>query len=227
VRRLGLRARFNLVVVSLVAAALSFLVVLDYRHEFRSVMDAHGIHAGRIDAATEPVLDRTTPDAVARRTIALHAVVGTFTLLALIVAVNITLTRFVLAPIARVRAGIERLQRGFRPGEPAAASLDEVGDVVSAFDDLGLTLDAVMRHVLHTERLATQALLSTRLSAEVEPEVQRIGIAATRLHEAGNEAVREAAHEIAAGAAQILAAVRCLDRPFAQIAHKPAAEQGR
>jgi methyl-accepting chemotaxis protein len=225
VRRLGLRARLNSVLVPLVAAVLSLLVVLDYRHEFRSVMDAHSIHAGRIDAATavEPVQDRTTPDAVAHRTIALHAVVGTFTLLALIVAVNITLTRSVLAPVARVRAGIERLQRGFRAGEPAAASRDEIGDVVLAFNDLGLTLDAVMLHVLHTERLATQALLSKRMAAEVEPEVQRIGIAATRLHEVGDEAVREAAHDIATGAAQILAAVRRLDRPFARRAQKPAA----
>ena len=45
-QRLGLRAKFNIVLVPLVAAALSVVLALDYRHEFRSVMDAHGIHAG-------------------------------------------------------------------------------------------------------------------------------------------------------------------------------------
>lgn len=224
-RRAGLRAKFNAALVPLVAAALSVLVFLDYAHEFRSVMDAHGIHAGRVDAAVvmAPMPQRTTPDAVARRAIALHAVAGAFTLIALVLAINLTLSRFVLAPLSRVRAGIDRLQRGFRTGEGVTAAPDQVRDVVHAFDALGLTLDAALLHALQTERLATLALLSKIIAAEIEPEVQRLGIAATRLHQVQDDAVHEAAHEIAEATARILATVRGLDRPFAQIAHKPAA----
>lgn len=224
-QRLGLRAKFNIVLVPLVALALSVLVVLDYRHEFRSVMDAHDIHAGRLEtpAAAAPVQARTTPEAVADRTLTLHAIAGTLTLIALVVGVNLTLSRLVLTPIARVRAGIEQLQRGFRSGDTAVVSSDEVRGVAAAFDDLGLTLDAMMLHALQTERLATLALLSKTVAADIEPEVQRLGVAAAGLQQAPDAATRDAAHEIAGGAARILAAVRRLDRPFGKPVRKPAA----
>lgn len=223
--RLGLRAKFNLVLVPLVAGALSLLVVLDYQHEFRSVMEAHGVHAGRVEAPTAPapVQALTTPDAVADRTIGLHALAGALTLLALVLGVNLALARLVLAPIARVRAGIDRLQRGFRTGESAAASPDEVRDAVGAFTALGLSLDAAMLHALQTDRLATLALLSKTIAADVEPEVQRLGVAAARLHQSKDDTMREAAHEIAGAAARILAALRRLDRPFESSTHAPAA----
>ena len=223
-RRLGLRTKFNIALVPLVAAALSILVVLDYRHEFRSVMDAHGIHASRVGVvmAAAPIQDRTAPNAVARQTIRLHAVAGAFTLVVLVLGVNLLLARLVLTPLARVRAGITRLQRGFRSGE-SVTSADEVRDVVAAFDDLGLTFDAVLLHALQTERMATLALLSKQIAADIEPEAQRLVVDATRLHHMPDEAAREVGYDIAKRTARILGAVRRLDRPFAQSAHKPAA----
>lgn len=220
-QRLGLRTKFNIALVPLVAAALSLLVVLDYRHEFRSVMDAHDIHAGRVDAMVNdaPIQDSTTPNAVARQTIALHAVVGVFTLVVLVLGVNLLLSRLVLAPVARVRAGITRLQHGFQTAE-TAASADEIRAVVAAFNDLGLTLDAVLLHALQAERLATLALLSKQIAADIEPEAQQLVVAATRLHQMPDEAAREIGYTIAERAARILGALRRLDRPFA---HKPAA----
>lgn len=224
VRRLGLRAKFNIALVPLVAGALGLLVVLDYRHEFRSVMDAHDIHAGPVNGpmAVAPIQDWTAPDAVARRTIGLHAVAGLFTLAVLVAGVNLLLSRLVLVPVARVRAGITRLQRGFRSGE-TATSADEIRDVVGAFNDLGLTLDAVLLHALQTERLATLALLSKKLAADIEPEATALGVAATRLHQMRDEAVRDIGYDIAKRTAAILALVRRLDRPFAPSTHKPAA----
>lgn len=223
-QRLGLRAKFNIALVPLVAAALTILVALDYRHEFRSVMDAHDIHAGRADAtvAGAPVQDWTTPNAVARRTIGLHAVAGAFTLVVLVLGVNFMLSRLVLTPVARVRVGIERLQRGLRAGE-TATDRDEIRDVVAAFNELGLTLDAVLLHALQTERLATLALLSKRITADIEPEAQLLVVAATRLHQLPDEAARDIGYEIAGGAGRILAAVHRLDRPFGRAAHRPAA----
>jgi hypothetical protein len=107
------------------------VVSLDYRHEFRSVMDAHVVHADRVDApvAVAPIPEQTTPDAVARRTIRLHVVAGGFTLLALVLGVNLTLSRLVLTPIARVGTGIERLQRGLPTDGSGEASADEMRDV--------------------------------------------------------------------------------------------------
>ena len=223
-QRLGLRAKFNIGLVPLVAAALSILVLLDYRHEFRSVMDAHDIHAGRFDgmAADAPIEDWTTPNAVARRTIRLHAVGGAFTLVVLVLGVNFMLSRLVLTPVARVRTGITRLQHGLRTDE-TAESADEIRDVVAAFNDLGLTLDAVLLHALQAERLATLALLSKQIAADIEPAAQQLVVAATRLHQMPDEAARDVGYDIAERVARILAAVRRLDRPFAHIARKPAA----
>ena len=212
----GLRAKFNAVLVPVIATAIGLLVVLDYRHEFEAVMDAHAIHttAGETSRVTAPVGLQTTPEAVVRRMTVLHVTAGALTLLALVIAVNATLSHYVLTPIDRVRAGIERLQRGFRTGERVADSGDEVGEVVAAFTSLGLALDALMLHSLHTDRLATLALLSKMIAADVEPEVQRLGVTATRLHEVADEDIKEAAREVAGATARILAALRRLDRPF-------------
>lgn len=223
--RLGLRAKFNVVLVPLMAMALGIVLFLDYRHEFRSVMDAHGIHAGRIATVgtLAPIDERTSPRVIARRTIELHLVAGALTLLALTLAVNLTLSRFVLVPIGRVRAGIERLRLGFRAGALPIAPSDEVTDTVTAFDDLGLTIDALTLHALQTERLAVLALLSKMVAADVEPEAQRLAAAAARLHRIPDRTIQQAAHEIAEATARILAAVRRLDRPFAPTSRRPAA----
>jgi hypothetical protein len=214
--RPGLRVKFNAALVPLVAGILILLVLLDYHHEFRSVMDAHAMHSGPIGAAAivRPVQEENTPKAVAVRALAIHAVAGGFTLIALIAAVNITLSRLVLVPIGRVRAGMERLQPRFTAGNRTAARDDEVGEVAAAFSTLGVSIDAVVLRSLETERLATLALLAKTIGAEIEPEVRRLATAAARLQDRPDAAAHAAAHEIAGAAARIYAAVRRLDTPF-------------
>lgn len=95
-----------------------------------------------------------------------------------------------------------------------AGSHDEVGEVVSAFGELGLGVEAIMRHVLKTERLATLALLSNDLSRRIEPEVKEIGRQVAILPGHDTHDVRAAAERIAAADASILAALRALNRPF-------------
>ena len=101
---------------------------------------------------------------------------------------------------------------GFTNREPAGS--DELGQVIEAFGHLGLSLDALMRHIVQTDRLATLALISKTIAVQVEAEVGRLGAAATRLQQHSDDTVQEAAHAVAAAAARILATVRCLDRPF-------------
>jgi len=223
-RTLGLRAKFNIALVPLVVAALSLLVFLDYRHEFRSIMDAHGVHATRVATVKSavPILVRATPNAVAGRTIALHLVVGGVMLVLIVFGVNLLLSRLVLMPIRRVRAGIEQLQRGFTARD-APTDGDEISDVVAAFGDLGLTLDAMLLHALNTERLATLALLSKTVASQIDPEIQRLTSAAMRLCQIQDDAVLDDGHEIAAATANILAVLRRLDRPFAERKHTAAA----
>lgn len=213
---LGLRAKLNAILVPTVGVALALVVVIDYRHEANAVMAAHDIHVQQVGATARPspVDADTTPAAVVRRMLVIHVAGGAGMLAALVTAVNLALSHFVLRPLARIRGVIDSMQEGRWQQPLVAGSHDEVGEVVDAFGELGLGVDAIMRHVLKTERLATLALLSNDLSRRIEPEVQTIASQVAILHAHDTQDVRAAAERIAAADACILAALRALNRPF-------------
>jgi len=213
---LGLRAKLNAVLVPAVGVALALVVGIDYRHEATAVMAAHNIHVQQVGTtvAPSPVDADTTPAAVVTRMLVIHVAGGTIMLVALVTAVNLALSHLVLRPLAAIRTGIESMEQGRWRQESNVRSHDEVGEVVRAFGDLGLGVEATIRHVLNTERLATLALLSNDLSRRIEPEAQEIGRQAAILNGHHALEIREAAERIAAADASILAALRALNRPF-------------
>jgi HAMP domain-containing protein len=213
---LGLRAKLNAILVPTVGVTLALVVGIDYRHEANAVMAAHNIHVQQVGTtvALSPVDADTTPAAVVTRMLIIHVAGGAIMLVALATAVNLALSHLVLRPLAAIRRGIESMEHGQWRQESNIRSHDEVGEVVRAFGDLGLGVEATMRHVLNTERLATLALLSNDLSRRIEPEAQEIGRQAAMLHGHNIRDVRAAAERIAAADASILAALRALNRPF-------------
>ena len=213
---LGLRAKLNAILVPTIGVALALVVGIDYRHEANAVMAAHDIHIQQVGTSVRPspVAPDTTPAAVVRRMLVIHIAGGAVMLAALVTAVNLALSRFVLRPLARIRGVIDSMQQGRWQQSPVAGSHDEVGEVVDAFGELGLGVDAIMRHALTTERLATLALLSNDLSRRIEPEIQTIASQVAILHAHDSQDVRAAAERIAAADASILAALRALNRPF-------------
>ena len=212
----GLRAKLNAILVPIIGVVLALIVGIDYRHEADAVMAAHDIHIQQVGTTVRlsPVDANTTPAAVVRRMLVIHVVGGAIMLAALVMAVNLALSRLVLRPLARIRGVIASMQAGRWQQSLVAGSHDEVGEVVDAFDQLGLGAEAIMRHVLKTDRLATLALLSNDLSRRIEPEVAEIGRQAAILHGDDRHDVRAAAERIAAADATILAAIRALNRPF-------------
>jgi hypothetical protein len=84
----------------------------------------------------------------------------------------------VLGPIDRIRQLIEQMERGHWRTPPSSGAPDEVGALLSNFHRLGMVIDALACHGLHAERLATLALVATTLAREVEPHVERLGVAA-------------------------------------------------
>ena len=211
--RHGLRWKFNLALLPAVAVILGVLGLMDSAHEREVVLAAHVMHAS--DAVLPVAVPlNPTPEAVARRSLFVHGVYA-FGLLSLIaLALNLALSRFVLKPLDLVRHDISQMERGHWRLPAHLAEADEVGSVVESMHPLGLTIDALVAHMIRAERMATQAALAARTTAKIEPRTTQIGAAVSRLYERPDGASREAAAQIATATAEILMAVRELDRLF-------------
>ena len=214
--RRGLRWKFNAALLPVVAATVLLLGWLDSRHERDAVMAAHALHAQEVSAgvATAAVEGVTSPSAVARRSLVMHALYAVALLILIGLGVNAALSRFVLEPIDRIRDGIEKMERGHWRMPQRPATKDEVGRVVESFQLLGLRVDAIVQQLLRAERLATLALVAKKTTTQIEPRVQRIVAAVGDLHRLPHDRARGAAHTIATASAEILAAVNGLDQLF-------------
>lgn len=211
----GLRAKFNAIVLPVLALVFTTVVAVDYRHEVRTVMAAHAIHEASRDVHRYgPIDPATTPEAAGRATLFTHAAFGLVTFTAVLIATNVALSVFVLAPLARVRAACRQMERGHWRVAGLAEAGDEVGLTTAAFRQLGLSLGAFVGHTLQTERLATLALVAQTTAGAIEPEVSRLGASVGRLHASPAPGVRQEAEEVASAAAAILAAVRRLGHTF-------------
>lgn len=223
-RQIGLRLRFNLILIPIVAVGLAAIVWADYRHEFTTLLAAHALHSAPVGSAAPPgpLEAGTLPNVVARRSLKMHAIYGSAVLVLLVLAVNLTLTLLVLRPISAVRQRMAVMERGHWRGPVAPGTGDELGQLSEAFQRLGLGIDALVSHILQAERLATLALLSKRLQAQIEPEVGTISRVAAALVAEKREATLPAeagsytasAEELGRAAANILRAVHASDRAF-------------
>lgn len=213
--RRGLRWKFNVAVLPAVAVILALLGLMDSAHERQVVVAAHVMHSSGTDSAVEAPFD-PTPESVARRSLLIHGLyaLGLLSLIAL--ALNVALSRCVLDPIGLIRQDIGQMERGHwrLPAHRRLARPDEVGDVVQSVHVLGLTIDALVAHMIRAERLATLASLAARTTAQINPCTERIGAAVNRLYERPDGVSREAAEDIASATAEIRVAVRGLDRVF-------------
>lgn len=214
--RRGLRWKFNLTLLPAVAATIILLAWIDTDHERQAVLAAHGQHDSAAGAGLESgMLDPTArPEAVVRGSVLIHAVDAVLLLSLIVFALNAALSRFVLKPMTFIRDDIEKLERGHWRLPAHLAGPDAVGGVVESVHVLGLTIDALVAHMIRAERLATLASLAARTTAQIDPCTERIGAAVSRLYERPDGVSREAAAEIASANADILVAVRGLDRLF-------------
>lgn len=214
--RYGLRRKFNVTLLPVVAGTVLMLGWLDARHERDAVMAAHALHAQEVSAgaAIAAVEGATNPDDVARRSLVMHGIYAVALVILIGSGVNAALSRFVLTPIGRIRDGIEKMQRGHWRMPQQPATQDEVGRVVESFQLLGLTVDAIVQQLLRTERLATLALVAKKTTTLIEPRVQRIVAAAGDLQRLPDERAHDVARAVTAASAEILAALSGLDQLF-------------
>lgn len=214
-----LQVKLNAVVVPLVLVAVGIMAWADYRHEFTSTMDAHGIHVS--DASTTgPIPADTAPAAVAGRSLRAHILFGSAVGLALALAVNAAVSIVILRPIRRVRDRMNQMARGLWRGpsfEPVPG--DELGALVEGFSQLGMQMEAIVQHLLQTERLATTALISTRVRAELAPALDALKSAVADLHAGRIDDRERLAGSVARATAEILSLVNGLDAPFAALPH--------
>ena len=178
---MGLRLKFHLVLLPTVLLALGVMLAADYRYQLDALMEAHAHHASAVAGGSARLDAAAEPDAVADRSLRSHALYGVLLLVLLIVAADGALTLLVLRPTATIRAQLSRLERGQWHLAGTVQPRDELGALCAAFQRLGPELGALMTNALNAERLATTALVSTRLTARIEPEVQKIARTAAAL----------------------------------------------
>lgn len=213
---MGLRLKFNLLIVPLAAAATMLMVWADHRHEVAAIMASHAMHTtvtGTI-SGTGPVSPDTLPEVVARDSLRMHLAYGVVLLVLLVVAVNAALEAFVLRPLQRVRARLLEMEHGYWRASIEATTGDEVGQLVRSFQVLGPEIEALWGQSLQAERLAVLALLSQHLRSRLEPDLERVAAVAARLNRGEEADTREQAQELARRAASMFATVRGLDRAF-------------
>ncbi len=224
-----LQVKLNAVMLPLLLVAVGVLAWADYRHEFASTMDAHGIHVSE-SRTIGPVPADTAPGAVAARSLRAHVVFGAAVAVGLALALNAAVGIVILRPIRRIRDHIDQMARGrwqSRSGEPIPD--DELGALVEGFGQLGVQMEAIVRHLLQAERLAATALISTRVRAELAPSLDALRAAVAELHAGHVDDPERLAGSVARATATILAVLHELDAPFAALPHgaqkRPASHQ--
>ncbi len=209
----GLRVKFNLALLPVLVAGMLAFVWLDYRHEVQAIMAAHALHVSAVGerAPSGPIAGATTPDAVGRRSLVLHAVLGMVTLTMVGLAINLALTWFVLRPLAAIETAIRQMEQGHWHVRVADPPGDELGRLTGSFRTLGLSLDAQMFQALYADRLALLALLSKRVASHLEPETHRLGRVIGQLAQVQGESARQARSDVADATATVLSVLRDLE----------------
>ncbi len=219
-RKPGLRVKFNLVVVPIVALGIAMMVWADYRHEYATLMEAHAAHASvvGVGAPTGPMDPWSLPAAAARRSLGMHLVYGGVLLAILVLTINVVLHLLILRPVALMRQRLAGLKRGQWRGPVDPGGDDELGSLYEDFQRLGPEIDALVGQGLHAERLAALALVSKHFTLRIEPEVKRIGAVAARLMSTDAADARAEGGELGRAAAAILHAVHEYDAAFVESA---------
>jgi HAMP domain-containing protein len=214
--RLGLRLKFNALILPVLAVLFGLVVAADYRHEVATVLAAHAMHEGPAGSVgvTRPIDPATTPDAAGRATLVMHAWFAVVMLGAVLAAINTTLSVLVLRPLGRIRVACAQMERGHWSALERPAPSDDIGVVAAAFRQLGLVLGMSVGQTVQAERLATLAMLARTTASAIEPEVARIGTSIAGLQASSSPDARQEAAHIGRAAAAVLSAVHGLDHAF-------------
>lgn len=212
----GLRFKFNVIVLPVLALLVGLIIAADYRHEVAAVMAAHTMHEGPVGAVSSmrPIDPATTPEAAGRASLVMHGWFAAVMLVAVMAAINATLSVLVLKPLDRIRVACAQMEHGHWSSLTLSSTSDELGVVTTALRRLGLVLGTSVGQTVQAERLATLALLARETASAVEPEIARLGTSIARLQASSSPEARQEAKQIGRAAAAVLSAVHGLDHAF-------------
>jgi len=213
-----LQLKLNAVVLPLVLLSVGVHTWVVYRYEFATTMQAHAIHASD-GVASGPIPAETAPSAVAAGGVRMHLLFATLLAVGLSLTLNLAIHAIVLRPIGQLRERIDHMARGlWRGPAPSPISHDEMGALVAGFDQLGVQMEAIVAHLLQSERLAATALISKHLDAALTPAVDQLRRVIAELHAAGGADAQRLAGSVARATSTVLAALHEVDAPFATLA---------
>lgn len=103
------------------------------------------------------------------------------TALAMMLAINVVLSRFLLRPIELLSVSMRQMERGDWKGDLPVKTDDEIGQLLKAFNRLGRHLEGTIRRLMRAERLASLGLVAVYLNRELRRPIERIRASAKYL----------------------------------------------
>jgi HAMP domain-containing protein len=134
--------------------------------------------------ATAELYVETSLDSVKRmlgRTLRIHVIHGLATVLAMTLGVGWVLRLAVHGPFARMVSAMNVMERGTWELDVPLSYDDEVGALTTAFNRMGRKLTRTALEFARAEKLAAQALVSTRLRRDLDSPLREIEAVASSL----------------------------------------------
>ncbi|MBI4469427.1 MAG: HAMP domain-containing protein [Acidobacteria bacterium] len=96
------------------------------------------------------------------------------TVLAMMLVIDLALSRFVLRPVRNLLTGMDRMQRGAWGSDLPVRSNDEMGELTRGYNALGRNLERTVRRLVRAEKLASVALAAIYLNRELRKPIELI-----------------------------------------------------
>jgi len=174
-----LRLRLMLVTSAVVLVLFGLSEWMSYRHTAALLEQHEAILVETADHAVALEKLRTTRTKMFLSVTTVRVVHAALTLIISVAVLNYVWYRVICRPVRRLLAQINIMGRGTWKSAVPVHRNDEIGELTSAFNELGQHLTSTFRHINTSSRLSALALIGHRLVREVN--VARGGILAATL----------------------------------------------
>jgi methyl-accepting chemotaxis protein len=158
---------------------------MSYRHTAALLEQHEAILVETADHAVALKKLRTTRTKMFLSVTSVRVVHAALTLIISVAVLNYVWYRVIYRPVRRLLAQINIMGRGtWRSALPVHRN-DEIGELTSAFNELGRQLTSTFRHINTSSRLSALALIGHRLVREVNVAREQI-LAATQILQTAN-----------------------------------------
>lgn len=174
---MSLRVRLMLISTTVVLALFGLSEWLSYWHTTTLLNQHEAILIETADHAVALERLRQTRESLLVGVTSVRLLNAALTLIVSVTVLNYVWYRVIYRPIQRLLRQINVMGRGTWASDLPVHRNDEIGQLTSAFNDLGRQLASTFRHINTSSRLSAMALIGHRLMREVSDARVEIGAA--------------------------------------------------